>query len=435
MEEEDAVELYDTCISLLEEYVDQNPCAVLEPDFHETLLDELHEIVKASCLFENESKQQQEDQSDHETDDDDNNDIEEEEVEEIVERALHDFYQFHYPARSLPESSVLHQPDFPRLRQRLQFLQEKPQPAQRTAEWYAFRNDLITASNAYKAFDTPASQNQLIYEKCQPLPDFQTAAANTTAVNVNTTFHWGQKYEPVSVMLYENWFQTKVGDFGCIQHDKYSFLGASPDGINIDESNPRYGRMLEIKNIVNREITGIPKKEYWVQMQLQMEVCDLDECDFLETRFIELENEAAFYQKQEDDPSAIVGVIAYFSSNDGRPKYIYKPFDIVTREDIATWEIDTIAEYEKPEELTWIRNLYWSLEEYSCVLVQRNRTWFQQNVHSLESLWSTVLKERETGASHRAPKKKIKAVEAVPETPTPSSFVAQFRQRNQNTTT
>ena len=52
--------------------------------------------------------------------------------------------------------------------------------------------------------------------------------------------------------------------------------------------------MLEIKNIVNRKIDGNPKPEYWIQMQLQMEVCDLDECDFLETQFIEYENESEF---------------------------------------------------------------------------------------------------------------------------------------------
>jgi hypothetical protein len=46
--------------------------------------------------------------------------------------------------------------------------------------------------------------------------------------------------------------------------------------------------MLEIKNISNRIIDGIPKEEYWVQMQIQMETCDLDECDFVETRFKEL---------------------------------------------------------------------------------------------------------------------------------------------------
>ena len=64
-------------------------------------------------------------------------------------------------------------------------------------------------------------------------------------------------------------YKTCIGEFGCIQHPEYPFLGASPDGINILKDNPRFGRMLEIKNIVNRDITGIPKKEYWVQMQMQ----------------------------------------------------------------------------------------------------------------------------------------------------------------------
>ena len=113
-------------------------------------------------------------------------------------------------------------------------------------------------------------------------------------VNTNTTLHWGQKYEPLSVKIYEHTYNTKVEDFGCIQHEIYTFLGASPDGINVDPTSQRYGRMLEIKNIVNREIDGIPKKEYWIQMQLQMEVCDLDECDFLETKFTEYEDIQAY---------------------------------------------------------------------------------------------------------------------------------------------
>ena len=48
---------------------------------------------------------------------------------------------------------------------------------------------------------------------------------------------------------------------------EYEFFAASPDGINDDESSPLYGRMLEIKNIVNRDITGIPKRVL-IQMQL-----------------------------------------------------------------------------------------------------------------------------------------------------------------------
>jgi hypothetical protein len=30
---------------------------------------------------------------------------------------------------------------------------------------------------------------------------------------------------------------------------KYDYIAASPDGINVDSNNERYGRMVEIKNI------------------------------------------------------------------------------------------------------------------------------------------------------------------------------------------
>ena len=30
--------------------------------------------------------------------------------------------------------------------------------------------------------------------------------------------------------------------------------------------------------------------EYYIQMQLQMEVCDLNDCDFVETKFVEYDS-------------------------------------------------------------------------------------------------------------------------------------------------
>ena len=38
-------------------------------------------------------------------------------------------------------------------------------------------------------------------------------------------------------MHYEFDFDTEVGEFGCKAHSNYPFLRASPDGINIDETN------------------------------------------------------------------------------------------------------------------------------------------------------------------------------------------------------
>jgi putative phage-type endonuclease len=281
----------------------------------------------------------------------------------------------------------------------IEYLRTRPQPPQRTDAWYKFRHNLITASNAYKAFESQSSINQLIYEKCQPLKTSETDSLSF--VNVKSPFHWGQKYEPVSVLLYEQMFKTKIEDFGCIQHDKYYYIGASPDGINVDPSSPLYGRMLEIKNVVSREITGIPKKEYATQMQLQMEVCNLDECDFLETKFVEFGSETEFYNDVSDTKAK--GVIVYFV-RDSKPFYVYKPLHIVSRGDIESWEQETM---EKHKNLVWIQNIYWRLDVLSCILVKRDKLWFESHVGQIEKVWKIIEEERVTGFSHRAPNKRI----------------------------
>jgi hypothetical protein len=221
--------------------------------------------------------------------------------------------------------------------------------------------------------------------------------------NVNTTLHWGQKYEPLSVLIYEKMYNTKVSDFGCLQHDTYKYLGASPDGINTDLLSDRFGRMLEIKNVVNREITGIPKKEYWIQTQLQMEVCDLDHCDFLETKFVEFEDYNSFYKDTSNNKK---GIIMYFHTKEGKPHYIYKILDVIDKEKIDKWEEETMDLNEKSK--VWIKTIYWKLEHMSCVLIKRNKLWFQTNVGELEKVWNIIEQERITGYEHRAPKRREK---------------------------
>jgi hypothetical protein len=218
-------------------------------------------------------------------------------------------------------------------------------------------------------------------------------------------------------MIYEYLNKTKIGDFGCIKHEKYNFLGASPDGINIDKTSEKYGRMLEIKNIVNREINGIPKKEYWIQMQLQMEVCDLDECDFLETRFIEYDSYENFSKdKQEIDEmkslnGKMKGIIIYFVKPEGIPFYIYKPLNIIHINDIEKWEEETIDSYQSEKyKYVFVNYIYWKLEEISCVLVLRNQLWFKNNIKTIENVWNIIEKERITGYEHRAPTKKTNKV-------------------------
>lgn len=141
-------------------------------------------------------------------------------------------------------------------------------------------------------------------------------------------------------------------------------------------------------------------------MQLQMEVCDLDECDFLETKFVEYEsyldfsNDGSGYKTFKEE---IKGIIIYFS-NSGKPLYIYKPIEMIDSEE---WEESIIKQYENTD-IIWIKNIYWKLEKISCVLVLRNKQWFSSNVQELSDIWDIIIKERVTGFQHREPNKRAK---------------------------
>jgi putative phage-type endonuclease len=395
---EEEADIIDICIQLMTEYNETTPTAISEPDFEEDMIDDIKEILFHSHInnFFNHYAEIEED------------------LENIIDIALEFFYSQVMPRRSFIDTfeTKLTLIEKEILIKRLNILKNIPQNTQRTKEWYETRHKLITASNAYKAFENESTRNQLIYEKCQPLQIdiVSDMLSKSEYVNTNTPMHWGQKYEPISVMYYENIFKTKVEEYGCIQHDTYKFLGASPDGIVSDPSKPRFGRMLEIKNIVNREIDGVPKKEYWIQMQLQMETCDLNECDFLETRFHEYNN----YNDFKEDGDFLLskekkhkGVIMFFSSKEGKPSYVYKPWNMGEEEFMATWEPTQLTNNEE-NGLVWIKNIYWYLEEVSCVLVSRNRLWFSNNISQLQDVWNTILRERQTGCEHRAPNRRIK---------------------------
>tara|TARA_B100000780_G_scaffold269872_1_gene229111 strand:- start:3125 stop:4426 length:1302 start_codon:yes stop_codon:yes gene_type:complete len=261
------------------------------------------------------------------------------------------------------------------------------QPAQRSDEWYIFRNSTLTASNIYKVFVSEYSQSQLILEKCEPLNINKFKVTNT-----NCPMHWGQKYEPVSVLYYEYINKTIITEFGCIPHKDYSFIAASPDGIVCDSSSNLYGRMIEIKNVVSREITGIPKMEYWIQMQLQMEVCDLNECDFLETKFLQYDTEEEYMN---DNDMEYKGVILQYLKDDA-PYYVYAPFMLNDLEstEYKKWENE---EKEKNKDLELITRLYWKLVKISCVLVLRNKPWFNKVLPMIDSFWKNLVEERESG--------------------------------------
>ena len=266
----------------------------------------------------------------------------------------------------------------------IKHVENKEQPEQRTEEWYKYRYNMLTASSIWKIFKSDSTRKELIKNKKEPLD-----LNKYKKVNTESPLHWGNKYEPISVLVYEKLFSTNVGDFGCLKHDIYPHIGASPDGINIQKNHNLYGRMLEIKNIVNRTLSGLPKYEYWIQMQLQMEVCNLDYCDFLECKFIEYKTYDDYLKDgtfTETSNLMQKGIIVQLF-NGIEPIYFYKSLEM-NEDKFELWKDNIINENEN---CSWIRDIYWYMDEYSCILVERNKEWFKQSLPEINSIWSKII--------------------------------------------
>ena len=299
-------------------------------------------------------------------------------------------YKKSFIRKKLDKTSIQSNDIKNKIQKKINYLLSVIQPEQRTDEWYIFRNSTLTASNIYKIFLSEYSQSQLIIEKSQPI-NIEKYKNN----NINSPMHWGQKYEPVSTMYYEYINNIKVHEFGCIQHQKYTFLAASPDGIVCDYNSELFGRMLEIKNVVSRVIDGIPKMEYWIQMQLQMEVCDLNECDFLETKFVEYTDEDEYLSDLHDlsnQEFKYKGIIAQFVKDD-YPIYHYCDFNCdVDKQNL--WKKNII---ENNKDIEFVKFIFWKLDYISCVLVLRNKLWFNSVLPNIQTFWNILQNEKETG--------------------------------------
>jgi hypothetical protein len=255
-------------------------------------------------------------------------------------------------------------------------------------------------------------------EKCIPFEKFKEDCARYGNLSPDNPMAWGQKYEPISALIYERKNRTRLGEYGCIVHPKWKFLGASPDGINVDPESEAYGRMVEIKNIVNRNIDGIPLDAYWVQMQIQMEVCNLDECDFVETRIKEYPTKIDFFESDNQWKGAVltfvprVKVESSSSQKIGmgttvQPSFyeylLLEPLDPSPGQTIEKWMQSKKDQY---PDFVLLNGTYWGLDQYSCVLVKRNRTWFEAAIPRIERIWRIIEKERVAGCEHRVPKKR-----------------------------
>ena len=201
----------------------------------------------------------------------------------------------------------------------------------------------------------------------------------------NEITEWGVKYEDVAIMFYEELYNVKVLEFGLIPHPTFHAFGASPDGICDDTGNNEYvGRMVEIKCPPKRKFTKSVPSHYWMQVQGQLEVCDLDECDFFQVKIEEYDSFEDYCKDTfiQDDikiegrthlnfPKGVV--ITY--KNDEKLSYVYCKLN-QTNQQYLDW-IETQIK-ENIHEIKW-----WKIQRFECTLVLRDKEWWFDSVDKI----------------------------------------------------
>jgi putative phage-type endonuclease len=299
---------------------------------------------------------------------------------------------------------------------RVQRLLEKPQLKQLSAEWFKMRPNLITASSAAsllrrdsKTCDSYIKEYGLdeIFDKnnrcCNPYSSktqyfLDKCRGSTFKGNIAT--YWGQKYEPVVSDIYSNINNTEILEFGLLVHDTINFIAASPDGITTD------GIMVEIKCPYRRKITGVPPLYYWIQVQLQLEVCDLEFCDFAEFSFVEFATEEEWLDN--DTITKVFlhrGLLIQLELEDensvcdpAHNKYFY-PHKLLldNQAKLLEWRDYIIEDIKNDKTHKFQRGytpklstVYWKVDETSIVRIKRDKEWFANVKPVFEKEWRKI---------------------------------------------
>ena len=277
------------------------------------------------------------------------------------------------------------------------------QPDQRSNDWHTIRGSYCTASMASNYVDENhyCSLTKTLREACGIDPQFIG----------NEATEFGTKYEPLATLIYEDdmnkWFAENSDDgfsttievvesaFVKSNNKIYPFVGGSPDGIVLkktkynDQTIYKEGYGIEIKCPMNRFPRGSVPRGYWMQMQMQLEVTNLEKAYFLDFKFKEYQ-----YFDEFDENSGwckkkgvVIEVFDEVNENDTKITTIYSPiyesdFD---NNRIETW-VNNVENKYLQNKNDYVVN-YWILTTKYYTKVMRDRKWFTENAHKFRDYW------------------------------------------------
>lgn len=304
-------------------------------------------------------------------------------------------------------------------------VQNKNAPEQKSKEWLDMRRDKITASDGGCVLGQNHYEEQwkFLLKKCDKVPFLS-----------NFNCYNGNKYEEIAILIYEYRLNVRVAQFSLLPHPNIQILAASPDGIVSEYKNDgihktKYvGRMVEIKCPVTRQIKfegevrgDICPIYYWIQIQQQLECCDLEECDFWQCKILEyndreefiddtLVNEPFRSKSTKNEKGCLIQLLPkevmkdivngdekkYLDITYEHAKFIHPPKIEMSPVDCDIWISEILSNLHKTHsKYCFDRVLYWKLVTSNCTLIKRDREWFKENLPIYEKMWNYVVYLRE----------------------------------------
>lgn len=256
-----------------------------------------------------------------------------------------------------------------------------PQIPQRTMEWYAQSKTVLTASEFATILGTPRAVGMLATNKAAPVPEEAPApprlACSTTEMSA---MDWGVRFEPIVKQILTTMWGAEIVELGRLVHPTDQRLAASPDGALLKAADPaRVGRLVEIKCPIRREVTGQIPFEYWCQMQIQMEVCDVDECEYVEVKINSGYKDKAMCadaEKAGTQRHLFAGTLWLLQEPDTLElKYAYTDLE---RKDLerAGWNV--------------VETVPWNLDNIYIQVVARDKNWFAGTAAARAAFWEKV---------------------------------------------
>ena len=240
---------------------------------------------------------------------------------------------------------------------------------QRTDGWHAKRGEMITASEVYGVFGSESARREVMMRKLEPRPPSDGPGIPALL--------WGTRFEPIAKRIYEERTKCTITDVSCVQHPVHTFLGASPDGLivpNDATDMKRYGRLVEFKCPISRAMKAEIPPGYVHQMQMQMECTGIDECEYVEFRFKQVN------YSEWTKTSDVKGAFTVYE--DGKVLY-----------DQEVYEDNTQV-------------IYWILSSIKEDFVPKDLEWLPKHLEGLRQFWNEVLDHRKNGTLPPKPEEK-----------------------------